>query len=140
VKGKEDSFLIELAQLTESGVFDQQENDFFKDCYDKKDKKLAMIMDAFRKSQDHDDFIHSLSRYYKKNGPPKVVVEETNPFILEVETIAKYGKFEASVVEFCKRMYAEKDAKLMSVFNAYQRNYDRDDFIDSVKRYYARFS
>jgi len=78
-----------------------------------------MIIDTFRKSLDRDDFIHSLSRYYKKNVPPKVIVEESNPFIIEVETIAKFGKFEASIVEFCKRMYTEKDAKMISIFNAY---------------------
>ena len=112
------SFLAELAHLTQRGLIDQNESEFFKDCYDRNDKKLTMIMDVFRKSQDRDDFIHSLSRYYQKNGP-KIPVEETNPFILEVEAIAKFGKFEANVVEFCKKMFAQKDPKLMGVFNAY---------------------
>jgi hypothetical protein len=70
----------------------------------------------------------------------EVKVEEAppsrDPFIVEVEALANFGKFDQSVVKFCKDLYQVKDRKLMGIYSAYLRTFDRDDFIHTINRFY----
>ena len=93
-----------------------------------------LIVNALSVNHDKEDFIDSIQRYVKKDGPK----EETNPSVLEVEAIARFGKFEPVIVQFVKEKIQENDAKLRSIYGVYQHNYDRDDFIHSINRYYAK--
>lgn len=61
-----------------------------------------------------------------------------DPFILEIESLAKYGQFSQDIVQFCKQKHSQNDKKIVSTYQAYLRTTDRDDFIDSIKRYYKK--
>ncbi len=68
-------------------------------------------------------------------------MQERDPFIAEIEVLSlKFGKLDAAVVEFCKKLYELKDRKLMQVYKTYLSTYDRDDFINSIKLLYKRKS
>lgn len=56
---------------------------------------------------------------------------------MEIESIANFGKFSADIVKFCKEKFAAQDKKLISIYQAYMRTVDRDDFIHTVQRYFA---
>lgn len=61
-----------------------------------------------------------------------------DPLLMEIESLAKFGKFEPEAVEFCKQLCQQQDRKLLSIYSAYLRTLDREDFIHTVKRYFQQ--
>lgn len=94
-----------------------------------------MCFNTFKSTQDRDDFIHSIKRFCKFTNRNTMRVT-TDPFILEIESINRVGKFSQPVTEFCKAKYAQNDKKLNGIYKAYLASLDRDDFIHSVNRYF----
>jgi len=66
-------------------------------------------------------------------------VEERDPLILEIETLAnKFGKFTQPEVDFVKKLFEQKDKKLNQVYNTYLSTYDHEDFVHSIKLLYKK--
>ena len=62
--------------------------------------------------------MNRLYRKYQNAAPARTAeikpVEERDPFIVEIETLSnKFGKFSQAEVEFVKKLYEQKDRKLM---------------------------
>lgn len=76
--------------------------------YQAKDKMVVNIFGAFKQNQDKDDFIDSIARLYKKQNKVTLEVKvdppSKDPFILEIEALASFGKFEPVCVQWCKDM------------------------------------
>lgn len=85
---------------------------------------ILNVYKAYKQNLDKDDFVDSVTRLFKKAQKQKVKEEvkvaepepERDAFIIEIEALAKFGKFDSEVVAFCKDLYAKKDRKLTSVF------------------------
>lgn len=60
--------------------------------------------------------------------------------LAEVESLANYGKFSQDIVSFVRTKCKVNDPrdKVWSIHNKYMRDFDRDDFIDSLTRLYRK--
>lgn len=93
--------MAELIHLQQRGLVDDDEFTLLKEKHESDDRKLTLIFNAFKTTQDRDDFIHSIKRFCKRQKAVPLKVN-TDPFTLEVESIGRVGKFSALVVAFCK--------------------------------------
>ena len=139
-------FLLEVETLGAERLIDEQMERWLRERHDEKNKMLNSVFKTFRQTGDRPDFVNSLNRLYRKHQIASVArtidvqpVQERDPFIVEVETLAeKFGKFTQAEVEFVKRLYEQKDRKLMLVYNTFLQSYDRDDFVNSIKLLFKR--
>lgn len=60
----------------------------------------------------------------------------SDPFVAEIEALASFGKFDQGCVKFCIEMYQKQDKKITSIYAAYLKTTDRDDFIHTINRFY----
>jgi hypothetical protein len=109
---------------------------------------LEKIWKAFKQTKDREDFVDSLLRLFKKMNvapapvpvvqqQPSISLMQTDPFAGEVESLLAQGKFTQVEAKFCLDLIKQKDRKLTSIYSAFLRTKDQEDFLHTVKRYFA---